>query len=877
MKLLEYLLDLNKFLKPLNRDILVRNNRETNGMLNLNEFLKKYHDKEVNWLPHERQLLPNEIIIEKQVFDSKTKAEADKIQEILVKKDFKFKIFSDKKNLYYYITIKNFETLEKDLREKIRQEFYNMFPFPINKNTKAYYLDSTFVLLPFAINPDNNEENVLIFSVDGNASIPSEIVTNARKKLNDEKKKDKQLHFSEFEFEHPRVEDLNCMQLVLNEELDNSVKQVFINNFISTNYSKEELEKVSNTQNVAIDLLKELKKKNNSVPFSCAAVKKELSFLNKTSLCFNCPYHQKFFGFEAGVLTPVKTPYGELKIKNQLEVVNPKKIYEHVVKTIEENSLKLKTLYTIWEFGVGVGNQKHYIIASPYEVISNNTYLKPISEETKQLLEQHPMNYETLKKISGKTFNEKHTFEENLFNFFKLHEKNLLLFELTTGVDKTDLFGLNNKDWETIVHDFITMGVNVDPLVKLFFLSDTLIPSPQHIAPDKLMKFNPHEILFTSTKAGKSTIASRTSFKADRVTISGMLGFSDAKNIVEGKIKGLNYAFRIDELQEDRKGNEKGYLLTVMEQGTFNSLVGKGVPPLKTWTSFSFMGNPRSEFSEENELLIELITKFDSLLSKITTNYQALGSRVGTVMFNLETNKITGNGFEEEQENQLKALINGLREYTKIPFTYLYKKKQVLEFLQTEYSKDYKKKMIKLIKKSNLYSVKEFMMGHLESYKHLNGKAFKTSLTHYLGDLVTGKLDLNKVIKTAEKYREKFLQINIDSFEKIVDSISTESIINIARIKYEELPNYFKIIIESALTLQEDKTEYYYEEIKKEIGKHPYTKEASSRVWLKATQNAYKHELTLHHLQVKIDDNITTKKITILNPNTLRKIVGDKE
>jgi len=162
-----------------------------------------------------------------------------------------------------------------------------------------------------------------------------------------------------------------------------------------------------------------------------------------------------------------------------------------------------------------------------------------------------------------------------------------------------------------------------------------------------LMAWQPHSIVITNTKAGKTTTfqnAGAEGGESINTTPANLLGYSTAQESYEGSLSEIPTSFLFDEFQDLIEGENKRSvlksLLNILEKG--KTTIRKGMREVITEynNSIIFVANPKPtikkdyfQYQDERDLIVE---KTARLLSALSENANALGSRIGVFYYNPE-------------------------------------------------------------------------------------------------------------------------------------------------------------------------------------------------------------------------------------------------
>ena len=520
--------------------------------------------------------------------------------------------------------------------------------------------------------------------------------------------------------------------------------------------------------------------------FNCGEI---INYCHKNGLkdvCTVCPYNN--FRFDARKIQ-FKNSVAK---KAKFEVI--KNLYQCRLTTIGQHGVITKRpIYSIHEISFLVGNPRAYAITinvSDVKEGDNERFLVPLrtNEYLYEKFKTHPPdNTFLLKAVKNLGVVDKDAKkmarDGELFDYLINEDlKNLdpILVALGAGVDENDIKSLSNEDTKQIVEDYTTLGLNVDSSIILEMESKFFIPDITKTNFRTYQFYNPHSFCFTDTKAGKTTISSRIGHNAIRSTVKNLLGFATSDEINRGTLHNNIYPYFLDELSVDDSKVTYGKLLSYMEMGSVNIDVGKKSITCEGLSPLSFMGNPKDSLDprDRNLSVIDIVNQFNNTLRMITDNFVAFGSRIGLVIFNPNTKRISGSQkFNEDEYDVLTAKYEYLRTMAAPIFSSLFKNRKVQRFLDSEFDKNYLDTIKVLSDKATIESVKGFMRGSENSHKHMNGLALRLAALEYLSDIINDNYDVDRLVAKAKEFLETCKSINLQSFKRMVDNPAVDDFI----------------------------------------------------------------------------------------------------
>jgi hypothetical protein len=189
-----------------------------------------------------------------------------------------------------------------------------------------------------------------------------------------------------------------------------------------------------------------------------------------------------------------------------------------------------------------------------------------------------------------------------------------------------------------------------------------------------------------------------------------------------------------------------------------------------------------------------------------------------------------GKGFHDKTSKKLSELIEIIRELAKDKYTSLYELDVIQDFLNTDFSEDYKKTLTDISNELNVINsnkVREFMKGNIGSYRHLNGAALKLAALSRLEDLIYNKVDINELITIAGEKKEKLQEINSHNFTNLKKSVGDKFRIRILANTFSSFDEIKKRFIWAIKDYQ--KGDYVLDEITAESLNNKYTQNKRSK------------------------------------------------
>ena len=317
-----------------------------------------------------------------------------------------------------------------------------------------------------------------------------------------------------------------------------------------------------------------------------------------------------------------------------------------------------------------------------------------------------------------------------------------------------------------------------------------------------IAQYRSHAFVVKNPKVGFSRYGQKVGRCVGRTTIASISGWVDAKgNVHYGAGHGnfrslvLDEANRYQEVVSDfhQTFTEQGKQENDSAAYTFANL---GAPTVSTI----------SNAGEETATPTDMLYAIDSILPRITTVPEALGSRMGLIICSYKLLRALKLKFVSQEEifrNQL--IIDSLFEAAAPKVKLLYRNVKIQMWLEQQLE-DYKQQILSLVngfldpffgKRCKL-----FWIDHAEgAYRHVRGVALELAIVHKLGEILKRDVDdalVNEIIKKAEEELQTVISINLDSLKVMIEiTKDVEPLIKkMFALRYENLkPSYVKALV----------------------------------------------------------------------------------
>lgn len=523
--------------------------------------------------------------------------------------------------------------------------------------------------------------------------------------------------------------------------------------------------------------------------FNCGEIMNFCKKNNIKDVCSLCPYNNfRFSDKKFKFITDVGS---------KANFVVDKLVYQRgraVYGAFKTRSNEI--LYNVFKLTFFIGEKKKFCITTNSSDLKEGDaehYLTPLrnNKYLYDLFISNPPEYDFLYNLAIKELKyTKKTIDDitkngDLFEFLIAEDqKNLdsIFYCLSYGVDENTMFALSNDEAKKIVDDYITLGLDIDKKIVLSFEPDFFVPNIIETDFRTYQYYNPHKFVFTGTKGGKTSISSRIGHNAQRRSAKNLLGFATADDIIRGTLHENIYPYYLDELQEDDSKSMYGHLLSFMELGNVNIDVGKKSITCRGLSNLTFLGNPKDDISntdkvDQNNLSdIEIVNQFNTTLNLITNNYSALGSRIAIVIFDPNTKRVSGTAtYLGKDYDDLLAKFEFLRFIASKKFSKLLKEQKIIEFLNTRYDSNYVALIREFSAKAEIKSLKDFLNGHIDSFRHMNGFAIRMAALEMLSDIINDTYKIDYLLERAKYYLTVGKTLNLDSFKLLSQGENVKS------------------------------------------------------------------------------------------------------
>lgn len=497
---------------------------------------------------------------------------------------------------------------------------------------------------------------------------------------------------------------------------------------------------------------------------------------------------------------------GEDIALNPVEFVN---IQRHV-KTVTElpkndkRVVKPNQKFKIYEiaFGKGSDEDSFLLFTDPERELNLGEKWFP--------LRQADLSKEEYENWMKKKFREAQEdgFEGSFQDFRKQRYEGRVL-EIADYIDRESIRKIkdmsNEAIREDIVEKYLNNGFHYDEKLTTLNHPKIVRHNKSKVDAGDVMPYNPHSAYITATKTGKSRNSGRVGVKMDKMSSSGLLGYASADDLRKGSLDGMTEPFFADEIRHGNEENIGDKLLTIFEEGA--SLISKGQKDMKPefYGSFTYISNPKKTDD------LDQIDYFMDFVEKLGNNSQALGSRLGILLFDLnDMDKAKPDSpLNKDEREKLKTLVDWIKDEVADQYTHI--EQRLNNWLHKEYPDGYEERIDGW--KARMYSQKanEFLEGHKDSYRHARGQALRMAVYQNIGYVLKEDYSIDKIKEDAEDKFQEVMEINLFSISNLTDALSDKDRVRQhkeALLESEETL-YLKLFVKSVISKAKEDEEVF--------------------------------------------------------------------
>lgn len=375
---------------------------------------------------------------------------------------------------------------------------------------------------------------------------------------------------------------------------------------------------------------------------------------------------------------------------------------------------------------------------------------------------------------------------DQLNRIIQLHNEHPVFYIPTLPIPKEDL--ISRDDISELIDAALTDGLDKDK--HIIYCAKILLPTvlgdKRSIAPEEVMYANPHMMVITNTKTGKTSTFGKLGYLEERPTPANLLGFSTAKESIKGSIHQRTKPTIADGVEESAENEEAARgLLNCMERGRTRVSRGKGVE-VETYTTFVFTSNPISDHKEITPKG-KSIESLEQFLRMIHRNTGAIGSRIAIFLFDTEMQSVRKTGqYGRNVQRELSKFLRTVQELLKVPFTAFLLHPRIDEWIRKEDEKmqTYKKNLQDIASVlSHFPTIQRFAKGNIDACSHIRGAAIRAAFMDFVREIIQiEKMSeisdtlVEELLKKANFHLDMILQINLDSFNKLIGVVSNKDL-----------------------------------------------------------------------------------------------------
>jgi len=369
-----------------------------------------------------------------------------------------------------------------------------------------------------------------------------------------------------------------------------------------------------------------------------------------------------------------------------------------------------------------------------------------------------------------------------------------------------DISFLEKINWREFIEYLVEPKEGKDEKLKTIHKAKLIKPI--------FMKYAPNSIEITNSGTGKTSFYNACGIVIDKATPKSVLGFAKSpEEIYVGTINETELPTAFDQIESQTATQLARYMYNILETG--EALVDSGGVrfPIKTYSSFAYLGNPIAK----NEKIAE---SFKALIDHISYN-PAIGRRFSIILFstNLKTiqNKMTIQ--EEEEWKNAFTIFRAIEEYASENILKILRDQKVLEWLHKPIP-GYREAIYKATETLKDIDLANFFIAHSEAQHRVRASALYSAIALLLDKIALNKFSIEEIIEEAEELLNDFIEINLESIKELSQQYE-ELRIESAKTYFENLPDYLKEIVSAILLYRKEKPN----EVKIKLETIPYDPE----------------------------------------------------
>ncbi|MCW3983198.1 MAG: hypothetical protein NWE96_04305 [Candidatus Bathyarchaeota archaeon] len=417
---------------------------------------------------------------------------------------------------------------------------------------------------------------------------------------------------------------------------------------------------------------------------------------------------------------------------------------------------------------------------------------------------------------------------------------NKILYEPILRLADTAL--LDKIDWNSFVeNELLSFQSEKDPRLKTVFKA-TILRGVD-------MLYCPHALLCTGPATGKSYIYDIAGIRRDKVTPVSLIGTRTENRYSEGLVQDQTLPVCIEQLESQSAHEIFRFMLTFMEKGKASASTAFGSLEVEGQCTFVVTANPTGYDTDK-------IASFRSLIDSLGSNHNALGRRIGLLVYGgdgVYQRVKSLQSLDETAWNSRFEFFRSIEEYAYPLIQRLFKDATVRTWFETPIT-NYESNVNNLASQIEDRSIKEFLRTHgYGAYRHIRGGALNCAIIDMLLEFVNlrqnnagiSKEIVEQLLVKADGYVGQLVNINLESIANISKTLETEW--QFQMMIYEKFPNYLKDIIATLKAYKEQNVEQLGEEVP--FAKlEGYFNQDNNRYWSNVECNLANSNIETHNL-----------------------------
>lgn len=417
-----------------------------------------------------------------------------------------------------------------------------------------------------------------------------------------------------------------------------------------------------------------------------------------------------------------------------------------------KEKVNAKPLFMVYSFQLGSGSEEptYKLLTPPHERVRLGDNRLPIKEA-----DLSDGDYREYLRQIYRNSNLDMSFEDWITNLQKGVPEYFEKSDQISKSSKQALRNLSTGQLIDLVKEYLEDGFQKDETLMKVLTPKLVVHDRENVQPQDVMPYSPHSMVFTNTGVGKSFTAEKIGERRDQVSSAGLVGYVDSDGKNPGDLDNMAEHLFADEVNfnDDRKLNDE--LLSLMETGEVTQSKASKSMKTRFYGSVTYFGNP----VESNDTS-SIADKFRVLLDSLGENTQAMGSRIGVVVFREDLDAARGEPLDPDRRKKLATVVEWIK--SQIAEEYSEIEQELKGWLEEEFPEDYKDKMEEYASEMG-ETLQEFWLNHLEAYRHTRGQALRMAVFQNLGEVLSRDYDIQELREEADRCFDEVLEINIGS------------------------------------------------------------------------------------------------------------------